>query len=673
MAEYFYKILNNLINTYVPTQNLCSKNKRPPWFTSCLIKLEKEKLKYHKKWKLNGNFRDYQTFSCLRKRFKKMEAECYKKFIELSEDNIKVHPKLFWSFVKSKKAFTCIPEKMIYKGKIISSGVEICEAFNDYFHSVFVPSTRESSEHTISDSGNSAVDLHSINIYHDNVLKELKHVNIHKGAGPDGIHPLLISECAKELAIPITIIFRCSVQTGTFPSLWKESLITPIPKNKKRECIDEYRPISKLCIFGKILEKIVTVQMSNSFRNHISQEQHGFFKCRSVDTNMLTFNDFLLSAMDDNIQVDAVYTDFSKAFDKINHDLLIEKLARAGVHGSLLRWIQSYISNRSQAVFVKGYSSRFLPVPSGVPQGSHIGPLLFSVYINDIGNVLKHSHHLLYADDTKLYRIIRSVSDCQKLQEDLHRLYAYCESNHLFLNSDKCYTISYTRKKNQITYDYHINQKALNRVTTIRDLGIIMDSTLSFIPHIDHILASAFRNLGFILRISKPFKRPETLKILYFSFVRSFLDFCSTVWSPSYEVHIRRIERVQKIFIKSLNYRQNILNQSYTDSLKNYNLLSLCNRRKMFDIVFLYKIINNLVDSPLLLSRLSFISRVRLPVRSSRPKPLFVTPPYHKNYTRNSFLYRSTNLYNKNFTDIDLFNTSVSKLKSTLIQSLASE
>lgn len=600
-----------------------------------------------------------------------MEAECYKNFIELSEDNIKAHPKLFWSFVKSKNSSSSIPEKMVYKGKTLSSGDEICEAFNEYFNSVFIPCNSRNSDCTISDSGSSTVDISSINICHSHVFKELKHVNIHKGGGTDGIHPLLISNCAKELAIPLTFIFHFSVESGTFPSLWKESLITPIPKNKKRECIDQYRPISKLCIFGKILEKIVTLQMSHSLRNYISQEQHGFFKHRSVETNMLTFNDFLLLAMEDNLQVDAVYTDFSKAFDKINHDLLIKKLARVGVHGSLLRWIRSYISNRSQAVYVKGYSSQFLPVPSGVPQGSHIGPLLFSVYINDIGSILENSHHLLYADDTKLYRIIRSVSDCHKLQDDLHHLHAYCESNHLFLNSDKCYIISYTRKKKPITYDYRINDGILERVTTIRDLGIIMDSTLSFIPHIDHILASAFRNLGFILRISKPFKRPGTLKILYYSFVRSYLDFCSTVWSPYYEVHIKRIERVQKIFIKSINYRQNIINQSYNYSLKKYNLLSLSNRRKMFDVVFLYKIINNLIDSTFLLSRLSFVSRVRLPVRSSRSKPLFVTPRYRKNYTRNSFMYRSTDVYNKEFTDIDIFNISLIKLKSVLFRCLA--
>lgn len=670
MTNYLYNILNNLVDKYVPTHNLRNNNKHPPWFTTCLIKLDKEKLKFHKKWKRYGNLRDYQTFSLLRKRFKMMEADCYKKFIELSENKIREHPKLFWSFVKSKNKSSAIPEKMVYKDKIIDSGSEICDAFNQYFHSVFISNPIHKSGNTVRDAHSSTVDINCISINYDNVLKELEHVNTHKGAGSDGIHPILISQCAKELATPITIIFHASIQTGTFPSIWKKSIITPIPKNNRKDRIDEYRPISKLCVLGKILEKIVTAQMSYSFRNLITEEQHGFFKHRSVDTNMVTFTDFLLKAMDNNAQVDVVYTDFSKAFDKISHDLLLEKLVMAGVHGNLLRWIQSYISNRSQAVFVKGYTSQFLPVPSGVPQGSHIGPLLFSLYINDIGDILKNSNHLLYADDTKLFRIVRSIDDCRKLQEDLNALYDYCLSNQLFLNSDKCFTISYTRKRNKIAHDYCINQQVLKRVTSIRDLGIIMDSMLSFNNHIDHVLASAFRNLGFILRISKPFNKLNTLKILYYSFVRSYADFCSVVWSPCYKVHINRIEKLQKKFIKSLNYRYNITNESYTASLKRYRLMSLHNRRKMFDLVFLYKILNNLIDCAPLLGGIPFVSRVRLPLRPSRSKPLFVPPRFHKNYTRNSFVCRSTNVYNKEFTDIDIFNVSLYKLKLIIIQNL---
>lgn len=197
-----------------------------------------------------------------------------------------------------------------------------------------------------------------------------------------------------------------------------------------------------------------------------------------------------------------------------------------------------------------------------------------------------------------------------------------------------------------------------------------MDSKLSFNLHIDHIVGAAFRRLGFILRITKPFKKIITLKILFFSYVRSILDFCSPIWSPCYKVHVNRIEKIQKKFIKSLNFRKNIRDESYHDALGRYKLLSLSNRRKMFDIVYLFKILNSLIDSPELLTNVQFSCRARLPVRSSRTLPLFVPPRRKKNYTRNSFFHRSTNMYNKEFTEIDLFNISQNRLKQMLISKL---
>lgn len=344
MISYFYSVLDDVVNKYVPSYNLNAKHKYPPWYTVPLIKLNKEKNKFHRRWKKFGNQSDYQTFSILRKRFKKMSEYCHNKFIEFSEEKIKSHPKLFWSFVKSKKSSGDIPAKMTYEGKTLSHGNEICEAFNQYFNSVFISSENTEIAPEF-DNPHSILDISSVDITLKRVLKELETVNINKGSGSDNVHPIFIRECAEELAIPITIIFKTSIVTGVFPQKWKQSLVTPIPKNNKKNLITEYRPISKLCVLGKILEKIVTADISLATKNLISSSQHGFFKHRSVDTNMLVFTDFLAQSLDGNSQVDVVYTDFSKAFDKINHDMLILKLSRAGVHGSLLRWIKSYIMN----------------------------------------------------------------------------------------------------------------------------------------------------------------------------------------------------------------------------------------------------------------------------------------------------------------------------------------
>lgn len=669
MVTCFYDILNDLFDKYVPTVKTRTVNNRyPPWYTIPLIKLSNEKRKFHSKWKTYGNRSDYRTFSLLRKRLRKLEKEKYQNYLIFCEDRIRKSPNFFWSYVKSKKQNGEIPNTMYSDGKPLNSGYDICEAFNAYFQSVFVGNCNVSSVECngLLDTGLSPVSIGTINISPCNILNELKHVDLHKGAGSDGVPPLVISRCANALLGPVSQIFKLSIDTGTFPSIWKSALITPIPKTTNLERISEYRPISKLCVLGKIFEKIVTVQLSYEIKHIISPSQHGFFKSRSVETNMVTFIDYLLNSMDRNTQVDVVYTDFSKAFDKINHNLLLKKLHRVGVHGNLLRWIDSYIRNRSQAVCTKGYCSTYLPITSGVPQGSHLGPVLFTIYINDIEMYLSSTNVLLYADDAKIFRVVTNAVDCHKIQSDLDSLVSYCNENQLFLNVEKCHVITYTRKKLPLKFDYSLDNKSLGRVDSIRDLGIVMDSQLSFKPHYESIVGKAFRNLGFINRISKPFTKPVTLKVLYFSFVRSVLDFGSIVWNPYYRDHVNRLEKVQRKFIKILNYRNNV-NMEYRDSLCHYNLLSLEDRRTLSDITFLYKILNNLIDSPAILSKINFIVKARLPARSSHPLHTFVPLRPRRNYTSNNFFSRSIIRYNRDFEEIDVFSNSLHIFKSKIL------
>lgn len=679
MTEIFYDILNKIIDIHVPTKLINRISKHPPWYNRPLIKLANEKHKFHSKWKRYGNKGDYNTFAMLRKRFKKLERHCYNNYIDYSENMIRINSKHIWTYLKSKKcSLDDIPQTMFYQGKSLSNGQDICNAFNDYFCSVFIESLPNSYSPVLHTNSNNAptVDINSIKLDEKLILQELLHVDIYKGAGCDGIHPFFISQCASELARPITCIYRHSIDSGQFPSQWKNTFISPIPKNNKKEEITEYRPISKLCIFGKILEKFVTLNLSSLLSNQISNYQHGFLKARSVETNMACFTDFLLGAMDNNKQVDVVYTDFSKAFDKINHDILIKKLMEIGVHGSLLRWIDSYLRNRSQAVCVRGYCSSFLPVPSGVPQGSHLGPLLFSIYLYDIGNYLANTSHLLYADDTKIYREISNINDCNALQSDLSCLSDYCFQNQLFLNENKCHVISYTRKKNYIHHRYSINNQFLVRVASTRDLGILMDDKLSFNLHIDNIVQRAFRNLGFINRISKPFKETLTLKMLYFSLIRSLLEFATIIWSPQYKIHVTRIEKVQMKFVKLLNFR-NSHTMSYDHSLKHYNMLSLNNRRILLDMSFLHKLLNNKINCPDLLEKIPFITRSRSLIRTPRNLTLlnqysnmFAPPRAKRNYTENRFVIRSTKFYNKNFSEIDIFNTSLNNFKKSILEKL---
>lgn len=305
-----------------------------------------------------------------------------------------------------------------------------------------------------------------------------------------------------------------------------------------------------------------------------------------------------------------------------------------------------------------------------------MGPLLFTLYINDIGGVLKHAEHLLYADDTKIFRIITDVQACLLLQQDLCALTEYCKVNQLFLNASKCSVITYTRKIKPLVFPYTLHYSELPRVNTIRDLGILMDSNLTYNSHIDSIVNRAFRNLGFINRVSKPFQSINTIKILYYSFIRSILEFASVVWSPCYHIHIKRIEQVQEKFLKSLSFKFHYPCTSYDSRLKHFNLTPLSLRRKLMDLTFLYKILNGKIICPSLLCRIPFTVRSHGLLRSLRPlrnrNKLFILPNYNKNYTRNSYMYRTLHLYNSELSasNIDPFNDTIDVFKSKILKHL---
>lgn len=372
--------------------------------------------------------------------------------------------------------------------------------------------------------------------------------------------------------------------------------------------------------------------------------------------------------MDSRQQIDAVYTDFSKAFDKVHHPTLFVKLSNFGIHGSLFGLLRSYLLGRTQIVKINNSESKEIQVTSGVPQGSHLGPLLFSIFINDIVDCFKFSQCALYADDLKIKKNISTLNDCVLLNEDLNALNEFCAANRIYLNINKCCSITFTRNLNKIVFSYTLNGELLKRVNVVKDLGIYLDTKLSFDHHIESVVHKSFKNLGFILRTTKDFKREKSVLILYNSMVRSHLEYASLVWDPAYNKYINRIEKVQSKLIKHLNYKFHPERQcnTYTDNLKLYRIDSLKNRRLVSHIIFLHKIIHNKIDSAFCLNYLSFITRSY----ETRGQSLF----YSRYSNTNSYFYSPMNnmqqIYNLSFSHIDLFHLSLTQVKNKAFQAL---
>lgn len=653
----FYSIINHLIDLHVPKYSKRYK-KFPLWYSLSTIKVIKEKKKYHNRWKKFGNDIDKLTFNLLRGRSKYLISEDYKKFVEKSETNISSNPKYLWQFVKSKKNSTGLPNTLNKNNILITDGQGICDAFSEYFMSVFNQPTN-----TTPPINRQNLDPNSINIgrYHidrQTIADKIRALP-NKAAGPDNIPNSFIKHCIQGLIEPLYLIFNKSLNEGYFPKTWKMAHVVPIFKSGNKNIVENYRPISKLCIIAKLFESIIFDFLYSDVRNILNVEQHGFMKKRSVDSNLFIYTEYILKNMNSRIQVDAIYTDFSKAFDKIDHTILLEKLAGVGVYGSLLKWFDSYVTDRLQAVTIGDFTSSYTCATSGVPQGSHLGPLLFNIYINDISKCFQFSRFLMYADDLKIFHSISNNNDSLLLQNDLHSLFAYCEENKLFLNFSKCHHITFSRNINTLYTSYKLSNHKLLSVSEVKDLGITYDSKLLFNQHISNISKKANQMLGFLFRTCYEFKNLQVHRILYMSYVNSLLNFASVIWNPQYDVYINKLEGVQNKFISYINKKYfPHINNDHRFIRKNINIISLENRRQITDMKFIFKAANNLIDSVDVVNNLNYL----VPSYNTRQTYLFFRHPSSTNYYLNSPLQRAIQTYNtlsQSIIPLDIFSNSL--------------
>lgn len=281
----------------------------------------------------------------------------------------------------------------------------------------------------------------------------------------------------------------------------------------------------------------------------IVRNQHGFMSKRSTGSNLMEFTYFCQTGIRSGNQVDVLYTDFAKAFDRVNHKILIRKIHQWNLSSNLIRWIKSYLENRRQFVaYGNSYSSEFA-VTSGVPQGSHLGPTLFLLFINDIVDTLGPNVFIsIFADDIKIATKIKTEEDTLTLQNAINNLEIWCNSNDLHLNINKCVIMSFCLKKHKILNDYTYKGQTFKKVIEHRDLGVLMDSKLNFNKHCDTAVSKALLALGFVKRFCSDIRDFSTLKTLYYALVQTHLEYCSTVWLPFYDIHKNKIERVLKQF-----------------------------------------------------------------------------------------------------------------------------
>ena len=287
--------------------------------------------------------------------------------------------------------------------------------------------------------GSNGNTLQHIKVTHQDILDQLHRLKPNKSCGPDNCHPRVLKNVKDGLIVPLYYLYNKSLEEAILPFSWKEATITPIFKKGDRKLSNNYRPISLTSIFCRMLEAIIKDKIMSYFtiNNFFCNEQFGFRSKRSCETQLLTVMKHWSRLIEDGTCIDVIYLDFQKAFDKVPHKRLMNKLKVYGIQGNVYTWIQNFLSNRKQRVSVHGSYSDWTNVLSGVPQGSVLGPTLFIIYVNDLpGNIL--SLLGLFADDTKIYRPIFLPADIDMLQQDLNSLVEWCDTWLSFLNFSKC-------------------------------------------------------------------------------------------------------------------------------------------------------------------------------------------------------------------------------------------
>ena len=502
-------------------------------------------------------------------------------------------PKRFWSYAKSKMSvrptITAISSP---SGEKVCNPKLCADMFNSYFASVFT-------QENLHDPLPSCPDKTGESISHVTftcraVKERLSKAKKHATPGPDSISNFMMLQCGDALVPYLVIIFQHIFDTGIVPTDWKEAIVSPVHKKGPLDAPSNFRPISLTSCVSKLMEAVIRDHVVQFATNQklLNYSQFGFVKGKSCVLQLLDFLDNVTHALNDGDCFDCVYMDFAKAFDKVPHRRLFLKLYAYGIRGNLLRFIEALLLDRTQRVVVHGHLSDSVPVTSGVPQGSVLGPTLFLFYIDDIDdcascNVWK------FADDTKLaQRIVREDPEAGRLvlQNSLDQAWKWVKLWESKFNVDKFVVLHFGRKNPGL--DYFMNGTPLPASQRQKDLGVWLSNDLKPSFHIREVSATCYKILH-IIRRSFSLNNQMVFLMLYKSLIRQRLEFASSSWSPYYVKDIDQIEKVQRFATRMI---PSCHGMTYEERLCFLQLQTLKTRRLRSDLILLYQMCYGLVN-----------------------------------------------------------------------------
>ena len=435
--------------------------------------------------------------------------------------------------------------------------------------------------------------MQDITVTKGDIEKVISNIDVNKSMGPDGISGRVLKECKQQIIEPIFDIVKSSIETGKVPQEWKRADIVPIYKSGNKMEPLNYRPVSLTSILCKVCEDVIKDKWCKYLEgeNILNEKQFGFRKGKSCVSNLLCF----YSRVTDIVQeregwVDSVYLDLKKAFDKVPHNRLMWKLEKiGGVSGKLAEWMKNYLVGREMRTVVRGIKSEWRKVTSGVPQGSVLGPIMFLVYINDMPTGVD-SYMNMFADDAKIMRKVRNLEDCNKLQEDLDKIYEWGKQWQMEFNISKCHVMKMGKSKYRPYKEYKLGEETVKEVSEEKDLGVIIQNNLSPENHINKIFGKTYNMLQNI-RFSFHYMDERMMKKILSTLIRPQLEYAAVIWSPHMRKHVKKIERIQRLATRMIPGFKEL---PYEERLMRLDMTTLEERRMRGDLITVYRIVNGI-------------------------------------------------------------------------------
>ena len=664
-CEFFHWKMNNLLDKYMPWKKLTNKEYKlrfKPWingnilhkikvknrlfkqFTNCKDPIQKQERKHN--YKLIKN-----EITALTRQGKK---EYYHKYFTENKDNLKK----IWIGIKEviniKSKSTNKPSCIHENEQVLYNSKDIANSFNKYFSNIADDILNKRKYR-----GNTNYRKYLNNPLHKTFAaypcdeKEVETIiaglNPCKGTGPNSLPNNVLAMLKAEISIPLSIIFNISLSTGVYPDILKLSQILPIYKkdSKMEKC--NYRPISLLSNINKIFEKLMYKRLYHFFESNktIYSLQFGFRSKHSTRHALIEITEKIRCVLDKGETACGIFIDLQKAFDTVNHNILVNKLEYYGVRGTANNWFKSYLFNRTQYVSIEGFQSDMVQIKHGVPQGSVLGPLLFLVYINDLHKAIIHSKTYHFADDTHLLNISDSAKRIQKqVNIDLKCLYKWLLANKISLNCSKTELIIFQSDRSQETFEFNIkiNGHKILPSDSIKYLGVYLDKNLSGKHHCKVLLGKLNRANGMLSKVRHYVPSAE-LKSIYSAIFSSHLTYNCQVWGQGNNPYLRKIEKAQNKAVRIIQFKE--YNSPSKPLYISSGILKFNDQIKLENCLFVYDFLkNNLPDCfEDFFHKLSSVY-VHHETRRSALGALFVPLTNTTKYGINSITYKSVQCWN---------------------------